>query len=68
MREDFKLAFEAIDGDKDKLISFNDLKTFLESANEKRSDEEINEMINDADLDGDGYINFEEFSRLMATR
>jgi Ca2+-binding EF-hand superfamily protein len=39
MREDFKQAFEAIDGDKDKLISFNDLKSFLESVGEKRTDE-----------------------------
>jgi Ca2+-binding EF-hand superfamily protein len=32
MREDFKLAFDAIDTDKDKLISFSDLKNFLEAA------------------------------------
>lgn len=68
MREDFRLAFEAIDADKDKLISFNDLKAFLYTAGEKRTDEEINEMISDADLDGDGFINFEEFTRLMAIR
>lgn len=29
MKEDFKKAFEAMDIDKDKLISFNDLKLFL---------------------------------------
>jgi Ca2+-binding EF-hand superfamily protein len=29
MREDLKQAFEAIDQDKDKLISFSDLKAFL---------------------------------------
>lgn len=38
-KDDFKIAFEIIDTDKDKLISFNDLKSFLENAGEKRTDE-----------------------------
>lgn len=68
MREDFRMAFEVMDVDKDKLISFQDLKSFLQMAGQKRTDEEINEMISDADLDGDGFISFEEFSRVMAIR
>jgi Ca2+-binding EF-hand superfamily protein len=39
MQEDFKLAFRAIDTDNDNLISFTDLRNFLELANEKRSEE-----------------------------
>lgn len=57
-----------MDVDKDKLISFQDLKNFLQMTGQKRTDQEITEMISDADLDGDGFINFEEFSRVMAIR
>lgn len=33
-----------------------------------RSDEEIQEMIDEADRDSDGKINFEEFLRVMKKR
>lgn len=52
-----RLAFEAIDRDKDKLISFADLKAFLLSINRPLEDEDIREMIRDADIDGDDHIN-----------
>lgn len=32
---------------------------------EKVTDEELEQMVKDADLDGDGQINYEEFSRMM---
>lgn len=32
---------------------------------EKLSDEEVEQMINEADLDGDGQVNFEEFVKMM---
>lgn len=32
---------------------------------EKLTDEEVNEMIREADIDGDGQVNYEEFVRIM---
>lgn len=32
---------------------------------EKLTDEEVNEMIREADTDGDGLVNYEEFVRMM---
>lgn len=32
---------------------------------ERLTDEEVDQMIRDADLDGDGLINYEEFVRMM---
>ena len=32
---------------------------------EKVTDEELEQMIRDADLDGDGQVNYEEFVRMM---
>lgn len=57
-----------MDIDNDKMISFGDLKNFLDLAGEKRTEDEIMEMISDADIDGDGLISFEEFMRIMVIR
>ena len=32
---------------------------------EKLTDEEVDEMIKEADMDGDGQVNFEEFVTVM---
>ena len=32
---------------------------------ERLSDEEVGQMIKEADLDGDGLVNYEEFVRMM---
>lgn len=34
---------------------------------EKLTDEEVEKMIKEADLDGDGQVNYEEFVRMMMT-
>ena len=35
---------------------------------EKLTDEEVNEMIREADVDGDGQVNYEEFVRMMLSK
>lgn len=34
---------------------------------EKLSEEEVDEMIREADVDGDGQVNYEEFVRMMTS-
>ena len=34
---------------------------------EKLTDEEVDQMIREADLDGDGQVNYEEFVQMMMT-
>lgn len=35
---------------------------------EKLTEDEVDEMIREADIDGDGHINYEEFVRMMMAR
>lgn len=62
---DLKRAFRDIDLDNDGLISYRDLRTFLEACGERPTDEEINEMIQLADIGRDGAVHFNEFVDLF---
>ena len=58
------MAFRAFDNDKDGHLGF---KEFLEGANYlgiNFTDKEIKEAFDELDIDGDGYINFDEFCSL----
>ncbi len=44
------------------------LRKLLASLGEKLSDEEVDEMIREVDIDGDGQINYEEFVRMMMAK
>ncbi|CAA7399162.1 unnamed protein product [Spirodela intermedia] len=51
------------DGSRMKLVS--QLRTVMASLGEKLTDEEVEQMIREADVDGDGKVNYEEFVRMM---
>ena len=56
-----------IGGDDDETgkISFKNLKRVAKELGENMTDEELQEMSDEADRDGDGEINEEEFLRIM---
>ncbi len=65
-KEEMLKAFKLFDDDNTGKISFRNLKRVSrEVLGEKRTDEELAEMIEMADKDGDGEINEEEFLRVM---
>lgn len=43
------------------------LRHVMINLGEKLTDEEVDQMIKEADLDGDGQVNFEEFVKMMTT-
>lgn len=61
-------AFKVFDRDSNGLISSQELKHVMTSLGEKITDEEVEEMIREADIDGDGYINYEEFVRMIINK
>eukprot|EP00930_Biecheleria_cincta_P034814 TRINITY_DN24003_c0_g1_i1.p1 TRINITY_DN24003_c0_g1~~TRINITY_DN24003_c0_g1_i1.p1 ORF type:complete len:238 (+),score=46.18 TRINITY_DN24003_c0_g1_i1:53-766(+) len=58
-------AFRIFDDDETGKISFKNLKRRAKELGEKLMDEELQEMIDEADRDGDGEVNEEEFMRVM---
>lgn len=63
--EEILKAFRLFDDDDTGTISFKNLKRVAKELGENLSDEELREMIDEADLDGDGEVNQEEFLRIM---
>jgi Ca2+-binding EF-hand superfamily protein len=58
---EFKIQFQAFDKDKDGLITADELMTVFKSINQVYTQEEIQDMITEIDVDGDGKINLDEF-------
>lgn len=65
--EGLREAFEVFDGNKDGLITVEELGLVLSSLgfNEGKKMDDCKEMIRKVDMDGDGMVNFEEFKKMM---
>eukprot|EP00657_Telonema_sp_P-1_P009048 TRINITY_DN322_c0_g1_i8.p1 TRINITY_DN322_c0_g1~~TRINITY_DN322_c0_g1_i8.p1 ORF type:complete len:112 (-),score=79.60 TRINITY_DN322_c0_g1_i8:175-510(-) len=58
-------VYKRQDDDSTNKISFRNLARVAEELGENIDDEELQDMINQADRDGDGEINLDEFYRIM---
>ncbi|XP_073105605.1 calmodulin isoform X1 [Elaeis guineensis] len=66
--EELREAFKVFDKDQNGFISAANLRNVLTNLGEKPTDEEINEMIREADIDGDGQVNYDDFVMMMLAR
>ena len=66
--KEYKEAFEIFDKNKDGNITANELANVMKSLNMDPTEDELHEMIDEVDLDGNGEIDFEEFVTLMNRR
>jgi len=67
-REDIMRIFTLFDDENQGQISFRNLKRVAMEIGENVSDDDLRDMIAEADRDGDGALNFEEFYRVMKRR
>ncbi|XP_028804226.1 calmodulin-like protein 11 isoform X3 [Neltuma alba] len=65
LTEELKEAFKVFDRDEDGYISASELRHVMTNMGERLTDEEAEQMIKEADLDGDGLVSYEEFARMM---
>ncbi|CAF2062715.1 unnamed protein product [Brassica napus] len=66
--EELKEAFRVFDKDQNGFISAAELRHVMTNLGEKLTDEEVDEMVREADVDGDGQINYEEFVKIMMAK
>jgi len=64
-KDEILKAFKLFDRDGTGYITFNNLQQIAVELGEGLADEEVHEMIQEADLDGDGMVSMDEFFRIM---
>ncbi|XP_025104128.1 calmodulin-2/4-like [Pomacea canaliculata] len=63
--DELRDAFRIFDKDGNGMINAGELRHVLTNLGEKLTDEEVDEMIREADLNGDNQINYAEFVKVM---
>ena len=64
-RDEMIKAFRLFDDDETGMITFKKLKRVATELGESITDEELQEMIDEADRDGDGQVSLDDFLRIM---
>lgn len=60
-------AFKVFDKEGTGVLSAADLRKIVTTMGEKLTDEEVEELIREADDDGDGQINYQEFTQMLTS-
>ena len=61
-------AFRVFDKDGNGFISPTELRYVMTKMGQELTDEEVDQMIQEADLDGDGQVNYREFVKMMTAK
>ncbi len=64
-KDDIKQAFRVFDKDGNGFVSSSEIRYVMSRLGVHFSDEELSEMVLEADIDGDGQVCFEEFYNMM---
>jgi centrin-1 len=67
-REELMKIFQLFDDNRSGKITLRDLKRVATEIGESITEDELKEMLGEADRDGDGALNFDEFYRVMRYR
>eukprot|EP00090_Calanus_glacialis_P028428 TRINITY_DN4567_c1_g1_i1.p1 TRINITY_DN4567_c1_g1~~TRINITY_DN4567_c1_g1_i1.p1 ORF type:complete len:166 (-),score=63.77 TRINITY_DN4567_c1_g1_i1:79-576(-) len=63
--DDVAQAFKVFDRDGDGLISADEIRETMNNLGEELTEAEVKAMVAEADVNGDGLIDFTEFTRMM---
>lgn len=66
--EDIIEAFKVFDMEKKGYITVHELRHIMTNLGEKFTEQEVNDMMREADGDGDGKINYADFVKIMTTQ
>jgi hypothetical protein len=66
--DEIRAAFRQFDPDDKGYITADGLYNLMSNLGHELSEDEIDEMIREADLDGDGHINYVEFVQMMTAK
>ncbi|KAH3859224.1 neo-calmodulin-like [Dreissena polymorpha] len=66
--KDIMEAFKVFDPTNKGYILATDLRHIMATKGDRMTDEEVDEMIEDADLDGDGHIEYQEFVKMLCQK
>ena len=64
-RDEVMKVYQLFDSDKQGFLNVKDLRRMADDVGETMTDEELHEMIAEADKTGDGKISFDEFFKVM---
>merc|ERR1719160_1410590 len=64
-KDDMLKAFRLLDDDQTGAVTLKNLKRVAKETNQVLDDNELQEMLNDADKDGDGVLNEDEWIAMM---
>lgn len=67
-KQDLQEAFRVFDVDGNGYISVDELKQVMAKLGEELSQEVLEAMIHEADVDQDGQVNYEEFVRILSPK
>ena len=66
--EEIQEAFCVFDKDSNGFISAAELRQVMINLGEKQVEDQVDEMIREADIDGDGQVSYEEFVTMMTRK
>ena len=64
-RIDMRALFKKINKDNTEKITFENLRSVANELGEKYTDDDLRDMIKEADRDKDGVVSFDEFARIL---
>ena len=66
--QELREAFKLFDKDGHGFVSASEMRHLVTNRGERLTEEEADEFIKEADIDGDGQINYEEFLKMMLSK